>query len=587
MNKPEWEGRPIKDLLEEKLTIPPYQRGYAWEEDEVDDFLEDFFKHMKSNNEYYLFGQIIIHKHKESDERGSKIIYDIIDGQQRMATSVMFLSVLRDALKKIADSCDRGTEEGNELYETIEEFIVDNFNKKSIGEVKKKDGPAFNLTLSGVNEKYFMEHVQKKVDLSQSKVYEEPSNKKIRKACSKISDRITKELALCGNDIEEQFNKIEDFFRHFTEEFYVCKITTEDVGQAYVIFETINSRGKDLEAADLLKNYFLAKKPGKELAEKWVDMVNRIMPSGKPTQFIRYYWNSKYEFVREKDLFNEVKNKTTKQREVDKFLNELFDSADVYLFLRSPEDNRSMFELDDIVDRISLLKQIGAQSFYPLIISAKRNNIKDPQILKMIKGIESLIVRNITFGGENPNQYERFFNELSFKLQNGESTVDDIIQSITKRTLDDSVFAERFKQYESKGDKSFIILKRLYSSEYELEIKNSRKTVNVEHIMPVDPKEWDLSYEPEQLAEWDCKTPKEVHSKYLNRLGNQTLLSDKINKSISNKVFEVKINEYEKSKIEENLRIAKKTYGEEWTPASIIERQEHLCDIALKEWPRG
>jgi len=591
MNKPDWEGRPIKNLLEEKLTIPPYQRGYAWEEDEVGDFLEDFFEHIKSKNEYYLFGQIILHVRKEPTEENAQYI-DIIDGQQRMATSVMFLSVLRDILKEISNSCDRGIETEKNLQEVIDEYIVDNFDKKYVGEVKKKGGTSFNLTLSGVNQQYFLEHVQKTVDRTTPKRDENPSNKKISKACSLIYKMVKEELAGCGNNLHELFNKIESFFRRFTEEFYVCKITTWDAGQAYVIFETINSRGKDLEAADLLKNYFLAiKRTDPGLAEKWVKMVNNITPSGKPTQFIRYYWNSKYNFVREKDLFYEVKRKTTNSWDVDIFLDELFRSVEVYLFLRSPEDNRSVFETDELGDRILTLKRIGAQSFYPLIISAVRNKVKEQQILGMIKGIESLVIRNITIGGENPNQYERFFNDLSLCLQkNGEAAVKEITQKIMDKIMGDSIFRERFRQYEPKADKTFVILKRLYSSEYaglEMEIKSSRKDVNVEHIMPVDIKEWDLSFEPEQLAEWGCKTSDEVYQKYLYMIGNQTLLSDVINKSVSNKIFEEKINEYKKSKISENLRIAEGAYGKEWTPTSIKKRQEHLCEIALKEWPKG
>ncbi len=81
-------------------------------------------------------------------------------------------------------------------------------------------------------------------------------------------------------------------------------VETDDINEAFIIFETLNARGKDLETSDLLKNH-LFRISGNSLGivkEKWqqtIDNLDKI----DTTKFIRHYWNSISEFTREKDLY--------------------------------------------------------------------------------------------------------------------------------------------------------------------------------------------------------------------------------------------------------------------------------------------
>ncbi len=71
------------------FNIPKYQRAYAWEEEQLKDFVEDI-ENQKSNRSYF-FGTILL---QEQDKHEGFEIIDIVDGQQRITTLVMFMKLL-------------------------------------------------------------------------------------------------------------------------------------------------------------------------------------------------------------------------------------------------------------------------------------------------------------------------------------------------------------------------------------------------------------------------------------------------------------------------------------------------------------
>ena len=73
----------LKDIFSQQFDyhIPPYQRPYAWTEEECEtlfDDLYDFFLTEKTDN--YFLGSIVLKK--EEDKPSA----DVIDGQQRLTT---------------------------------------------------------------------------------------------------------------------------------------------------------------------------------------------------------------------------------------------------------------------------------------------------------------------------------------------------------------------------------------------------------------------------------------------------------------------------------------------------------------------
>ena len=79
-----------------KLIIPIYQRNYAWEDQQWKDFWEDVYYH--SPTQKYFFGTVLL---KEALKDGDFETLEIVDGQQRVTTTTIFLYVLLRQLKKI------------------------------------------------------------------------------------------------------------------------------------------------------------------------------------------------------------------------------------------------------------------------------------------------------------------------------------------------------------------------------------------------------------------------------------------------------------------------------------------------------
>src|SRR5690606_25974383 len=68
-----------------KLKVPSYQRAYAWEEEQLNQFVSDMLE-MKDKGGYY-YGHFILEKTNDG--------FEIIDGQQRLTTFILFLIVCR------------------------------------------------------------------------------------------------------------------------------------------------------------------------------------------------------------------------------------------------------------------------------------------------------------------------------------------------------------------------------------------------------------------------------------------------------------------------------------------------------------
>jgi len=144
-------------LGNEKLYIPEYQRGYSWEETQLDDFWLDLEQIYEENtHDEHFLGQVVIHKNKEDGKRY------IIDGQQRISTTIIFLDILRTKFKEIADSTNNN--DANDDSEDI--------NAKYIGRISESKREQY-LSMGGVDKEFFFEYVQKRgaIDYTDKLIY--------------------------------------------------------------------------------------------------------------------------------------------------------------------------------------------------------------------------------------------------------------------------------------------------------------------------------------------------------------------------------------------------------------------------------
>ena len=531
--------------------VPDYQREYSWKSDaEVDDFWRDLEDVVEDNRESHFFGQVVIHEDKDKKKY-------IIDGQQRTATSVIVLAVLRDWFNKIYQEHQISAAENK--YEDIRIKLIGRWTE---------DENELRLTLGKVDEDYFRKLIQIG-DKDNSVLPIKDSHKRIHDTYNFLYNKI-KEKADKESESIEIYNMLKIYYEKFTQGFQLMYVETDEINEAFIIFETLNARGCDLETSDLLKNH-LFRISGKKLEETkrvWIQTLDNL-DGIDITKFLRHYWNSMEKFSREKDLYKNLREKINTPKKCEEFVENLLKMSDVYKCLCDPSEE--FYFLDkEIAQLLQNLKIVNASSFYPVILALVNNNFKEAEVRSVIKAIENLVFRNCVVAGRTANKYEVVFSRLAYDIsEKKKTTIEEIVRELHRNTLDDIEFKNAFLYLEIKiSPVAKYILREINDfTNCEIQAIKDNSKLHLEHIMPKTKGKWSIS--------------EESHEKYLNRLGNLTLLADEYNRSIGNKLFDKKQATYIKSKL--NITAGLCNY-KKWDEESINDRQSKLYDVAKKRW---
>ncbi len=229
---------PIKDIFCKKyvFSIPPYQRPYAWEEDQVQALLGDFLSYLEKDtssvddiNPYFL-GSIVLIKTKDAAEA------DVVDGQQRLTTLTILCSVLRELVPP-------------EYSEAFTSYLYDEAN------LLEGNENSYRLTLRERDAKFFREYVQDKGGLHQllelGDTALSDSQKNIRDNAKSLYNSIEAML-------EQDRVRLAQFL---IRRCFLVMVATPDFDSAYRIFSVLNDRGMDLTATDILKSEIIGNIP--------------------------------------------------------------------------------------------------------------------------------------------------------------------------------------------------------------------------------------------------------------------------------------------------------------------------------------
>lgn len=548
----------LKSLLQENVfEIPKYQRGYSWSKNELEDFWSDLEQLYKNKDlQSHFLGLIVVHS--DTDDSSTEKKY-IIDGQQRITTSVILLDSIRTAFNKIYD--EFADEDANHYSDQITNVIGHISNRERI------NNP--HLILGENDREFFKNFIQS----SQKKTYKKnkltKSQKKIYEAKTFFEERVN-EFLDNFEEVEQQVDSLKEMEENLLTKFKNMYIEANEEGEAFIIFETLNARGKALETSDLLKNHVFRQGSKKidTIQNKWTQMLDSL-GNIDATTFIRHYWNSRNKFTRTQGLYKIIKTTISTTKHAEDLVENLSELASVYSAIREPDIN-SYFDDKQLNMKLRDLKLLKASTYYPILLALYYEEYTEKDILKVLTAIETVIVRNIVVADENPNTFETKFAEIAYNITHHDlDNTESIISELQLITLNDKEFEERFANLTVKQDQEKRYLLRAIDSfeNKETQIIKDNNIVHIEHIMPQKPSKWNV--EPEQAEE------------YKNRLGNLTLLGEEYNKNASNDTFEKKKEVYKKSKIEMNKELVNL---EKWTFDDIENRQKNLAKLAVKIW---
>lgn len=537
----------MKELLTSDIYyIPDYQRPYSWIVDEqIVEFYDDLLYAIDSNNETHFFGQIVVHENKEENRRY------IIDGQQRVTSVVIFLSALKDCFKVY----------GNQTSLNRADDILRMYIGRS-----DDDGEELKLYLGETDKLFFKKFIQ--LGLKNTETTFESHNL-IKLAYEFFFNKISQKVS--GLDKETAHNEMKSLFDGILDKLQVIFVVTDNLDEAFIIFETLNSRGKSLETSDLLKNFLLRKSEShfEEVKRNWNETIT-VLNGADITNYLRHYWNSHNEFTREKALFRTIRSVITSSIKCKRFANSFSKYSSVYKMLLDPLNNEH-FSSDEIRRRLNNLKIIGASSYYPVVLALVQKKFNETEIEKVLWKIEALYFRNCVVSGYVANKYELDFAKLAFSISNEEMPYHAILEKLSSIIINDEIFKSNFLSLVLKGNRAKYVLRELNDFfEDEVKIIIDGQQVHLEHIMPQKPGE-----------HW--KVDEGEHNEYLHMLGNLTLLGKEYNNKIKNYSFKKKKETYEKSKIQLTLDLVKFS---KWEKTEIVKRQHELFEKAKIVWPR-
>lgn len=541
----------IKDNQKNQLVIPIYQRVYSWEKEQCKQLWDDIVK-TGGNDQMngHFIGSIVFVQDGIYTTSHNELL--IIDGQQRLTTITLLLIALRDHL--------------NDEDELLEKFSRQKIQNRYLINSDEKDDKRFKLILSEPDRDTLLSLIDKD-----------------RRKPSEPSLKIMENFKLFEEWIRKNTDKLETIFKGL-DKLMVVEISLErGKDNPQLIFESMNSTGKDLTQTDLIRNYILM---GLEPEKQEI--------------FYKKYWRAMEEgFKQNETLFNQFVRHylTIKTREIPN-INKVYAALKRYQQERGIETEvllqdlqkycgyfcRIVFKKEsdkDLNKALGFLVDLEMDVIYPLLLELysdyKGGVLSKDDFRRSIALIESYICRRKVCGlGTNslnkvfPSftkhiQKDEYFKSLKVhfgsltekqRFPNNDEFKDCFITIDFYKFNKNKYFFERLENFDRK--------ERVYTHEY-----------TIEHIMPQKlTEEWERD-----LGE----NFQEIHDKYLHTIGNLTLTG--YNDKYSNKSFQEKQG-MEKGfkdsplRLNQGLRKDLKSFGEE----EIKKRANDLADLALKIW---
>lgn len=537
----------LKLLGDNKVVfkVPVYQRNYEWDKEHVEQYFLDIEKIIENQYEKNHFLGTIVFVSKEIESLMVERV--LIDGQQRVTTTILLLKAIIDILKDEEDEKNISTED---IYETY--LINRHAPEKSKLKLKpvEADMKAYNDLLNN-NE-------------SNSKIYE---NYKMLK-----------------NLILNSLYSVEEIYKAM-EYIDVVYISLDSDENPQVVFESLNSTGLSLTQADLIRNFILMGLDYEEqttLYKKYWTRIETLLPNKVISDFVRDFLTMKEGIVPNKNkVYVAFKNYYLQNKYNSRdVLKELLRYANYYDVIMN-----STVEIENIDQELKNINNLRSTVTYPYLLEIfddyyVKKLINTEELTEILKIITSYIYRR-SICNLPTNALNKIFSVMPIgtikRREDGLSYIDSVIDFLMSRA-GSGIFPrnDEFKNnfisgnmYAKSNRMARLILYNIerYRHKEVVSIDN----LSVEHILP-----------QKITAEWNIELGNkayETHRLYKDTIGNLALTN--YNSEMSNKNFEYKKNYYKNSNIKTTRDITK---YKNWKQEDILKRVEELFEIIINVW---
>ena len=550
-----------------RYCIPNYQRAYSWEEQQLNTFFDDLVENENSSaGNPYCYGNIMLENVRNNNE------YDIIDGQQRLTTILLFIRAFLNVVStRRTDIINIGEEE--RVY------------FKDFGIIKLQP----TETDRACYETLIVDNVSNFNCIT-------PSQKRVKFAKNFFEDKLS--------NIEDlELEKIWSTLQNAV----INRIELKGKKESALMFELQNNRGKGLTNLEKLKSYLMYQ----------MYIYSNSCETESNVQYIANQFNSIYLIVNEIDSsYSDSEDDVTGNISEDNIL--------LYHSYAYSEKHFGYRKLDDIIDEfkkittadkvqwikdyslklynsfiviknalkisnqyLDKLKRISIPSFvYPFIIKTGSDGSK---LCDLYKLMEVVAFRHKIIGTRADIR-----SRLNDILANYDGNVAKLTLDIHKKLIEAYYWSDQKLIETLNGDMYQNSMINYFLWEYEGSLQRPGYVVgsmqikdeSIEHIAPQTENRDKISAGYEVGS--DGFYTQEFREKYLNNLGNLLLISKSHNSSIGNQDFSVKLSSYIGNPIlKQQMQIKEFVIDPNnpmWDSVAISKRCKSMIEFALKRW---
>ena len=537
--------------------VPPYQRDYAWTEEEWEDLWNDVLDLRRETEDRHYMGALVVQG--ESDRE-----FTIIDGQQRLATISIFSLAVIAKLHRMADQ-EIDAERNRERAKELRNRFVGEKDPASLIENSR-------LNLSRTDDAFYQDYLVQLRDPPNPRGLPQ-SNSLLWKCFRYFSKQLD-----AVDDLQEDGEALARVLSETAaRSLLFILITVEDELDAYTVFETLNARGLELTTADLLKNYFFSKvrvpNDLDALQRRWQALIATVSPE-RFSDFLRYHFLCEQKGVRKERLFKLVRDHVNTSQHVFELLGALEYRAELFAALGDASHEYWM-ELRTVKPYVQALILFRARQVTPVLFAAWERFPPDDfaRVLKLV----SVVSFRYLVSGRNPNALEPAYHAAAKAILDGNAPRPRaVFAHLRPIYVDDGAFENNFAVFtlNPRRGKKLVkyILCRLEEGVGGDPRDPETEPASIEHILPQNP-----------AGDWfDSFTALELEAA-TNRIGNMTLLESAVNRDVGNAPYPEKRAAYEGS-VYALTREVSEIAPEEWTFAFMENRQRHLAQRATQVW---
>jgi hypothetical protein len=584
----------LSSILQGKLFyIPDYQRGYAWETKQWNDFITDIDALIDEEVKNHYTGTIVIFQKdtKPTENYGiDKLeIVDIVDGQQRLTTCCLYLSIL--------------------MSELIKKGLTEYEDKKQVYLFK---GSKCKLHLNNDTNNFFFDLLTKGTTNTTAITVHQ---KRLNEAYIHLKKHIENQEQNRTNYIEYLQNVYDAITRKLNFTFY----TIDKESEIGMTFELMNSRGQDLSILELLKNYLMHwiyrnEKVDNEqedltmtVNKAWKEVYTNIsIPKGKEDQCLRIawtlycshtpkYWEGYVGF--KKNWVIPLRDFSKKSKDATKdfisiFANGLAEVSKHYAIIISPAIDKTTENEFKWLSKIHNAGNIA--NFLPLLVASRinfsKNIITELQYINIIRALELYAFRVFLWQGKRSNAGISILYRWAVEVFTSKIDIDKLpqfIEGLINWYSSETNFQDNInKPFNWYGRRNLL---KYCLFEYELKLlqdEGKGKTpklqwsdlsdATIEHILPQT---------PDERSHWKAVWTEPEIITYLHDIGNLVLTENNSNyrnfdfsrkKGSSGEGFS-----YANSDIRQERKISSFA---DWTAVECKQRHDELIKWMIQRW---